>query len=367
MILKTKLVCLFSVCFSIVVCMCFVLSFWNESKRTGFLDKVLSEINHPTNSCTKYTADTTIIPPSSQESRTTTGIKALYADHLFSNETTNDCITNEIIINVGRTILKVQETIAQNNSFSNDKDKHAFRERTFFHIYKQGKWGKGVDITNSGVQRSGPGSSLNAAQEANGILHTIINSLKLKLGKQTIKLLDVPCGDFQWMHRFLQTRNDIMYTGMDIVPDLISRHKNNFKNASSWRFILQDAVKTRLNEPYDIILMRHVIQHLPYNDIMDMLAHASNSGSKYLLATTFPGHKSSGDLLEPGGFRRVNLQIPPISLTPPLCIHKDGTDEFHGDQGYLGLWQLPLKKMKGCENHKICSYNYLHVPFYSCE
>ena len=159
----------------------------------------------------------------------------------------------------------------------------------------------------------------------------------------------MPCGDFQWMHRFLLTRNDISYTGIDIVPELIHQHQKNFQDCDSWKFVLQDASKTSLNENFDIVLMRHVLQHLSNKDSMKILFHVSNSGSKYLLVTTFPEMISSQDLPEAGGFRQLNLQLPPISLTPPLCLHKDGNLR---DGGYLGLWKLPLTQARHCGSFK---------------
>lgn len=74
-------------------------------------------------------------------------------------------------------------------------------------------------------------------------------------------MLDVPCGDFVWMSRFLSTRDDIDYTGMDIVEDLIEHHKKAHKN-KDWKFVHGDIVDSRLTEKYDIILCRMLLQHL---------------------------------------------------------------------------------------------------------
>ena len=100
-----------------------------------------------------------------------------------------------------------------------------------------------------------------------------------------------------------------------------------------------------LNESFDIILTRHVLQHLPNQDVLRILYNLSTSGSKYLLVTTFPEEKLNKNLDNPGDFRRLNLQIPPISLMPPLCMHKDG---YLRDGGYLGLWELPLQQFEHC-------------------
>ena len=95
-------------------------------------------------------------------------------------------------------------------------------EESFAEIYKKGIWGKGV--------RSGGGSEIEFTTEIVGTLHTVINHLKRKLGKEKITMLDIPCGDMTWMSRFLVSRDDIIYTGMDIVPALIEKHKKTFQN-----------------------------------------------------------------------------------------------------------------------------------------
>jgi len=64
----------------------------------------------------------------------------------------------------------------------------------------------------------GEGSTEYFAVEAMAGLHSIITALKAKLGLDRIRLLDIPCGDMVWMSRFLDARDDINYTGIDIVP-----------------------------------------------------------------------------------------------------------------------------------------------------
>ena len=58
-------------------------------------------------------------------------------------------------------------------------------------------------------------------------------------------MLDVPCGDMNWMKRFLSARNDIDYTGIDIVPDIIEKHKKEFKG-TPYKFINANIVKVGL-------------------------------------------------------------------------------------------------------------------------
>ena len=65
---------------------------------------------------------------------------------------------------------------------------------------------------------TGPGSTLLFTIEAMAGLQSVITEIKTQLGKDRIRMLDIPCGDMRWMPRFLETREDVDYTGMDIVP-----------------------------------------------------------------------------------------------------------------------------------------------------
>ena len=64
---------------------------------------------------------------------------------------------------------------------------------------------------------SGEGATLHWTQETIATLHSVVSQLKQLLGVQRVRLLDVPCGDMAWMSRFLQTRDDVDYTGVDIA------------------------------------------------------------------------------------------------------------------------------------------------------
>lgn len=186
-------------------------------------------------------------------------------------------------------------------------------------------------------------------------------------GLSRVRLLDVPCGDMAWMSRFLHTRDDIDYTGADIVPSLIDHHRKEY-GRFGWKFIAGDVVQNGINDTYDIIVNRMMLQHLYFNDVIRVLAAFSNSGSGYLLTTTFGTHARNGDLLSTTSyrFRRLNLEIEPLSLSTPLCVQRDGPI---GDtnEHYVALWRLPLKRISRCTTAKPFPLKGTHLTFYSCE
>lgn len=232
--------------------------------------------------------------------------------------------------------------------------------RVGLHISRKNSAGCCVVFVELFVCLTGEGATLPWAQETIAALHSIIDQLKQLLGVERVRLLDVPCGDMAWMSRFLQTRDDVDYTGVDIVPDIIRHHQQKFANYG-WHFYVWDVVRDGLefsNVSFDLILSRALLQHLYTADVLRTLAHFSTAPFKYghrvfLLTTSFLKHPRNKELEitdeNPGRFRRLNLELPPVSLMPPLCLVRDGPpDAREAWMMFLGLWELPLHKVLDC-------------------
>ena len=257
-----------------------------------------------------------------------------------------DCISQELV----RSSFSVPTRNFSIPGSWSAKETAKKRQESFINIYKTKVWGganvSAVDARLKSVIGSGPGSTLDTTQEAMGILHTLINELKRVTGKRRISLLDIPCGDFVWMNRFLQLRPDIDYTGMDIVPHLIKNHATAFESDSRLNFTLQDIVETPLDQAYDIIFCRMMMQHLSQQAFMAVLSHFSNSGSHYLLTTTHAADQGLRAIKLSGErYRPVNLEIPPAQLSPPLCMTRDGPSTPNHPDQFLALWKLPLRQV----------------------
>ena len=80
-------------------------------------------------------------------------------------------------------------------------------------------------------------------------------------------------------------RSDIEYTGYEIVPELIELHNKNHPELETRQW---DIVTDPPHKKFDLILNRHMLQHLKQTDALKVLENFSESRSKYLLSTTFP-------------------------------------------------------------------------------
>ena len=216
-----------------------------------------------------------------------------------------------------------------------------YQRRLFFHrIFAARDW-PADDPSYVGLKASGPGSMLRNAQNMIAILHSVLSHVGSYLGQSTVSVFDAACGDMQWMPYVLNARSDVLYTGADIVSDIIAHHRKKFRRLRNAEFIEHDVVSQPLNHSYDVVLVRDILQHLWMADALMALKRLSESGSKFLLATTFPDTVLNVDVnKEALGGRKssYNLELSPFSLESPVCSSYDWNTE------HISLWKLPLKQ-----------------------
>ncbi len=188
-------------------------------------------------------------------------------------------------------------------------------------------------LFGNSVSRSGPGSNLSATSAIRLELPQLIESLQIK------SIVDVPCGDFLWFSKI--DLIDIDYLGLDIVPDLISQLKLEYPNQ---KFQVFDATKSTF-QPHDLIICRDLLVHLTTHQALEVIKHFRESGSKFLLTTTFTEIFVNHDLAVPKagvGWRPLNLSIPPFNLGQPEQLINEKSSEGRGKykDKSLGLWKL---------------------------
>lgn len=207
-------------------------------------------------------------------------------------------------------------------------------DEIFARIHESNLWG--AEHTRSGL-----GSELDSTRH----LRTAIPELLHALGATT--LLDIPCGDFGWLRH--ADLDGIDYTGADIVPSLV--WLNNARYASDRRrFVRLDITNDPLPAA-DVVLCRDCMVHLSFANIARAVERIRASGSRYLLATTFPEHAGNEDIQD-GDWRVLNMELPPFNFGPPLariverCTEGGGT---YSDKT-LGLWLARSRKdgLAGC-------------------
>ena len=153
---------------------------------------------------------------------------------------------------------------------------------------------------------SGVGSEIRFTRD----LHT--NLVALIKGLEIASVLDLPCGDLNYMKGILsELKADgvaIQYTGADIASNLIAENKKAYPELA---FKTLNVVTAAL-PPADLVIVRDCLVHLPTDLVIEAL----------------------------GGWRTLDLCSAPFNLPPPLEYISENCEEYGGvfiDKS-LGIW-----------------------------
>lgn len=213
------------------------------------------------------------------------------------------------------------------NRIYNDWTHNRFRglpiQDVFTSIYRDNHWRGRRSV-------SGTGSDSEQTNEVRRILEGIIDQYEIA------SILDVPCGDFNWMNE-VQFPNRMKYFGGDIVEELIISNKRKYSD-NTRTFQWTDITCSPL-PAIDLVFCRDCLVHFSYQDIDRAIANIKNSRSKYLLTTTFPNWKNRN--IVSGNWRPINLQAAPFTFPTPLGIFNESCteNERYRDKS-LALWKI---------------------------
>ena len=191
-------------------------------------------------------------------------------------------------------------------------------------------------------------------------------------------MLDVPCGDVNWQFGAWEIDSIRAYVGLDIVHEVIALASHRFSFHTNKRFVHWDATLCELpkmrmismnraahDEPFSLIHVRDLIQHLRLNASMRIMHNIMRSGASYLVSTTFPLDANSNvtanrQILRDGDFFLADLQRPPFDLpTPVRCrpthphLEADLTCLWRLHPGMREAWmrQHPVPQPKVVDEH----------------
>lgn len=148
---------------------------------------------------------------------------------------------------------------------------------------------------------------------------------------------DCPCGHFHWMQNVIHDFPELDYNGYDVNRIMIERNKGFYSEYKDqfhhFDFVFYTLPKT------DLIFCRDGFQHLPEKYILQSLYNFRQSGSKYLISTTFPSLDINIDPYtketKGWGYREINLCIPPFNMGKMI-----GWIDEPKFNKILGIWQI---------------------------
>ena len=194
------------------------------------------------------------------------------------------------------------------------KYKNKTTQEIFTTIYNDNHWKSSESV-------SGGGSELEQTNSVIKEINIILKSYSIK------SILDVPCGDFNWM-RFVDLA-ETKYIGADIVDKLILNNSNLYGINNQIDFKVINLITDKLPK-VDLVITRDCLVHLSFKDIFTSIANIKNSGSKYLLTTTFINRHNNIDIIT-GNWRTLNLEIAPFNFPKPIALFIENCTEDNGN------------------------------------
>jgi glycosyltransferase involved in cell wall biosynthesis len=222
-------------------------------------------------------------------------------------------------------------------------------EKYFTNIYEKNIW-------NGKESKSGTGSDLAHTAIMRPQLISLINSLPID------SMLDLPCGDFNWMKEVIEHLHIKKYTGGDIIKPMLKENEIKYSGipmVSAPKFMYLDAI-TDIPPKVDLIFCRDGLVHFSFNTITRILKNFINSGSTYLIMTTFTDTDRFYNDIRDGAWHPVNFNLPPFNFPKPYKLIVEGCvecDGIYADKS-LGLWKLSdlvryLEPTPGSEEREI--------------
>lgn len=161
----------------------------------------------------------------------------------------------------------------------------------WFQIYKNGGWKN---------QGSGPGSKLENNQK---LINWLLNFIKINSIKS---IIDLPCGDMQWMPNFLK-ETSIQYLGIDYIDFIIKENKEKYPNLTF--NTLNILYPIHIIGETDLLFVKDLLQHFTENEIEIFFENIKYINHK-LCMIILPFYRdwiSFDDILKKHNFTRIYI------------------------------------------------------------
>jgi hypothetical protein len=174
-----------------------------------------------------------------------------------------------------------------------------------------GAWNRGNCERGGKIETySGPGSLL---ENTDNLIEELPKFLK---EKNISSMIDLPCGDFNFMNKVDLT--NIKYQGYDVSENAVNMCK---AKRPDLQFSVMDAVKDPL--PYaDLIFVKDLFLHLSFDCIQKILDNIVRSKCKYFAVSRY-GHGGEQNREQASGIgsRAIEITKPPFNFAYPI-VHK---------------------------------------------
>ena len=209
------------------------------------------------------------------------------------------------------------------------KGKH--QSEVFKKVFEINDW-------SSSESKSGMGSTLEFTANTREQLPKIFEKYNIK------RVLDVACGDFNWMKEIVDTLE--YYKGTDIVQELIDRNNEKYRVEGKVEFECNDIVdEFKPDGQFDAIIAKDVLVHFPTEKVIETLENFKKSGIKYVFLTHFTDIDVNVDIESFGLWRPINFRLNPFNHDAPIEIIKEEVETYffmkkQMTDKTLSLWEI---------------------------
>jgi len=184
----------------------------------------------------------------------------------------------------------------------------------FTNVYEAGQWG----TNEAGVPNSGTGSTVERTVVYRAYLQNFLKEHDIH------SVVDAGCGD--WEFSRLIDWSGVDYKGYDVVESIVQQDRKLY-GAPNRQFFVADILEADL-PPADLLIVKHVLQHLPNRDVAKFLKQLP----KYAHAVLVDGVDSqtltapNADIVA-GQYRPLDPTQPPFNLRAQKdLLYWDGLD-----------------------------------------
>jgi hypothetical protein len=128
-------------------------------------------------------------------------------------------------------------------------------------------------------------------------------------------LLDIPCGDFNWMKEI--DLRDIDYLGGDIVESVILANNERY-GSPRCHFAILDITRSLLPR-VDLILCRDCLVHLSILEIQRAVTNIASSKAEFVILSHYPDIAENQPLPDLH-WRPLNFQQAPFHFPSPVSM-----------------------------------------------
>ena len=223
--------------------------------------------------------------------------------------------------------MKKSTDIKREEKFTGKLPKEVFTE-----VFTINDW-------SSTESHSGMGSTLQYTTNTRKRLPSVFGQYGIK------KVLDIGCGDFNWMKEIVHFLD--YYKGTDVVEAITNLNKERYEEKNKIEFETSDITEGCNYErtEFNSIILKDVLVHFPTDVVIEVLNRIKSTGIKYVFITHFTETKINSDITAFGQWRPLNMSLSEFDLGDPLEIIKEEAEEYMWDDvnlndKTLSLWQI---------------------------